>query len=219
MNTQASDCKPDQSCMPSIKNWRVISDWLRLPERQASSSSWLQGVSLYLSSLPWTHTCSTFTCCFLVRNKTVQNPLKIPLWVGFLKGTRLCTVPVPAPLLTLTQYPQGYVNQPMFSHDLFNWYSQPMLRVLHNSYSSQHWLMLRFLLIWYVSWQSAHLVIPSASKEPSSCVWYDQWCTKLPIENLISLGSCNMQLPNSVYYIYVTSVYQSKWPVQWSLVH
>ena len=34
----------------------------------------------------------------------------------------------------------------MFSHGLCDWYSQPMLRDLHNSYSSQCWPTLRFFL-------------------------------------------------------------------------
>ena len=38
----------------------------------------------------------------------------------------------------------------MDSHGLCNWYSQPTPRSLHNSYSSQCWPMLRFLLISYV---------------------------------------------------------------------
>ena len=38
----------------------------------------------------------------------------------------------------------------MDSHGLCNWYSQPMLRVLHNSYSSWCQPMLRFFLISYI---------------------------------------------------------------------
>jgi len=41
--------------------------------------------------------------------------------------------------------------QPMFSHGLCNWYSQPTVRFLHNSYSSQCQPMLRFSLISYIS--------------------------------------------------------------------
>ena len=107
----------------------------------------------------------------------------------------------------------------MNSHGLCNWYSQPMLRVLHNSYFSQHWPMFRFFLIWYVGWQLACLVILSAWNVPSGWLWYDKWPIKLPIENPISLESCDMQLFNHRSYIFVTSVYQSKWPIQWSLVH
>ena len=70
-----------------------------------------------------------------------------------------------------------------------------------------------------ISVKVALLVIPSAANGPSSCLWYDEWCTKHPVENLISLESCDMQLFNSIYYILVTLVYQSKQPVQWSLVH
>ena len=58
----------------------------------------------------------------------------------------------------------------------------------------------------------------SAWNEPSSCLWYDEWPTKLHNENVRSLRTCDMQLSSSIYYILVTSVYQSKWPVWWSLV-
>ena len=47
----------------------------------------------------------------------------------------------------------------MDSHGLCNWYSQPTLRVLHNSYSSRCWPTLRFFLIWYISQRSARPVI------------------------------------------------------------
>ena len=107
----------------------------------------------------------------------------------------------------------------MDSHGLYNWYSQPTLRVLHNSYSSQHWLTFRFFLIWYVGQWSARLVIRGAWNGPSGCLWYDEWLIKLPVENIISLESCDMQLFNHILYIFVTSVYQSKRPVWWSLVH
>ena len=107
----------------------------------------------------------------------------------------------------------------MDSHGLCNWYSQPTLRVLHNSYSSRHQPTLGFFLIWYVSWWSARPVIHSAWNGPSSCLWYDEWPIKLPIENTISLESCDKQLFNYRSYIFVTSVYQSKRPIWWSPVH
>ena len=44
-------------------------------------------------------------------------------------------------------------SQPMFSHGLCNSYSQPMVRILCHSYSSWHWLTLRFLLNSYISQQ------------------------------------------------------------------
>ena len=43
----------------------------------------------------------------------------------------------------------------MDSHGLCNWYSQPTPRFLNNSYSSQCWPTLRFLLILYVGRWSA----------------------------------------------------------------
>ena len=79
--------------------------------------------------------------------------------------------------------------------------------------------MFRFFLIWYVGRRSAHPVIHGAWNGPSGCVWYDEWPTKLPAENIISLEGCDMQLFNHRSYIFVTSVYQSKQPVQWSPVH
>ena len=107
----------------------------------------------------------------------------------------------------------------MDSHGLCEWYSQPTLRVLHNSYSSWHRPTFRFFLIWYVSRRLARPVIRSAWNEPSSCLWYDKWPIKLPFKNIILLESCDMQLFNHRSYIFVTSVYQSKRPFQWSLVH
>ena len=107
----------------------------------------------------------------------------------------------------------------MDSHGLCNWYSQPMLRVLHNAYSSQRWPMLRFFLIWYVGWRSARLVICGAWNGPSGCLWYDEWPTKFHKENVISLETCDIQLSNSMYYILVTSVYEPKQPFCWPLEH
>ena len=107
----------------------------------------------------------------------------------------------------------------MDSHGLCNWYSQPTLRVLHNSYSSRRWPTLGFFLIWYVGQRLACLVICSAKNGPSGCLWYDEWPIKLPFENIISLESCDMQLFKHRSYISVTSVYQSKRPVHWSPVH
>ena len=59
----------------------------------------------------------------------------------------------------------------------------------------------------------------SAWNEPSDCLWYDEWPTKLHNENVRSLATCDMQLSSSIYYILVTSVYEPKQPVWWSLVH
>ena len=59
----------------------------------------------------------------------------------------------------------------------------------------------------------------SAWNEPSGCLWYDEWPTKLHNENVRSLETCDMQLSSSIYYILVTSVYESKQPVWWSPVH
>ena len=75
--------------------------------------------------------------------------------------------------------------------DIAFWqYSQPTPRVLHNSYSSQCWPTSRFFLIWYVGQWSAHPVIRSAWNVPSSCLWYDAWSCKLPVEYLRSMKSC-----------------------------
>ena len=41
----------------------------------------------------------------------------------------------------------------------------------------------------------------------------------LPVENLMSLKSCDMQHSNSIYAIFVMSVYQSKQPFCWPLEH
>ena len=46
-------------------------------------------------------------------------------------------------------------SQPMFSHGLCNWYSQPTARFLHNSYSSRCRLTHRFFLISYIGWRAA----------------------------------------------------------------
>ena len=61
--------------------------------------------------------------------------------------------------------------------------------------------------------------ISGASNGPSSCLWYDEASTKLPVEDITSLDSCGMQLSNSIHYILVTSVYRSKRPCCWSLEH
>ena len=106
--------------------------------------------------------------------------------------------------------------QPMFSHGLCNWSSQPTLRVLHNSYSCWHWLRPIFLCNPFVSWQPACAVISNAWNGPSGCVWYDEWPTKLPVEYLISLKSCDMQNSNSMF---VALVYHLEQPIKWSLVH
>ena len=74
-------------------------------------------------------------------------------------------------------------------------------------------------LIWYVGRRSACPVIPGAWNVPSSCLWYGEWPIKLSIENIILLESCDMQLFNHRSYIFVTSVYQSRWPAWWSPVH
>ena len=62
-------------------------------------------------------------------------------------------------------------------------------------------------------------VISGASNGPSGCLQDDECSTKLPVENFISLKSCDMQLSNSIHYIFVTSGYQSKQPVLCSPVH
>ena len=87
------------------------------------------------------------------------------------------------------------------------WFSQPTVSLLHNWYFSWHWLTFRFFLIWYVGQWLALPVIPWASNGPSSCLWYDEWPTKLPIENVISLESCDMQLFNCRLHMCVTSGY------------
>ena len=107
----------------------------------------------------------------------------------------------------------------MFSHGLCKWYSQQTLRVLHNSYSSPHWLMLRFLHIWYVG---QHV-------SPFSDLWYIKWTIQLfviwqvsikhPVEYITLMESCDMQDSNSISNMFVTLAYQWKWPLQWSLVH
>ena len=70
-----------------------------------------------------------------------------------------------------------------------------------------------------ISVKAACLVISGASNGPFSCFWYDEWSTELPVEYLISLESCDIQLSNSTHYICITSIYESKWPIWWSLVH
>ena len=63
----------------------------------------------------------------------------------------------------------------------------------------------------------ACLVISGASNGPSDCWWYDESSTALPVENLISLESCERQHSNCICYIFVMSVYQSKQPFCWPL--
>ena len=48
-----------------------------------------------------------------------------------------------------------WLCQPMFSHGLCNWYSQPMTRFLHNSYSSRRRPTHRFFLISYIGRRAA----------------------------------------------------------------
>ena len=67
--------------------------------------------------------------------------------------------------------------------------------------------------------KAARLTISGAWNGPSGCLWYDEWSAEFPIEFLVSLESCDMQLFNSISYICVSVVYESKRPVQQSPVH
>ena len=67
--------------------------------------------------------------------------------------------------------------------------------------------------------EAALLVISGASNRPSSCLWYDEWSTELSLKYPTSLESYDRQDCNSTSNIFVISVHQSKWPLQWSLVH
>ena len=60
-------------------------------------------------------------------------------------------------------------------------------------------------------------MISSASNGPCGCLWYDGRSTELPVKDITSLESCDMQLSNSIHYILVTLVYRSKQPLCWSL--
>ena len=91
----------------------------------------------------------------------------------------------------------------MDSHGLYDWYSQPTLRVLHNSYSSRRWLTLRFFLISYVGRRSARPVIRGAWNVPSGCLWYDGWSCKLLVENLRSMESCMICRTPTIYQTYL----------------
>ena len=78
--------------------------------------------------------------------------------------------------------------------------------------------------IWYIcnvsiSVKVALLLTSGASDRLCGYLWYDQCSTELSIENNISLESCDTQHSNSKYYIIVASLYDSKQPCPWSLVH
>ena len=99
---------------------------------------------------------------------TTHWPGLLPLGIGFRTpwlGGRLlwlATSPPAPPLTRSNQHPVskawlgntpfniGQQTHIMDSHGLCNWYSQPMTRFLHNSYSSWCWLTPRFFLISYI---------------------------------------------------------------------
>ena len=70
-----------------------------------------------------------------------------------------------------------------------------------------------------ISVKAASLMISGALSGPSGCLWYDEGTTMLLVQYLTSMESCDVQDSNSTSYICVTSVHQSKQPLQWSLVH
>ena len=104
---------------------------------------------------------------------------------------------------TASQHPHRHIHHIMDSHGLCDCYSQPTLRVLHNSYSSRRRPTLRFFLIWYVGRRSAHLVIRGAWNVPSGCLWYDGWSCKLLVEYLRSMESCMICRIPTIYQTYL----------------
>ena len=65
-----------------------------------------------------------------------------------------------------------------------------------------------------MSVKAAPLMISGVLKGPSSRLQYDEGTTKLLVQYLISMETCDVQDSNSTSYICVTSVHQSKWPLQ-----
>ena len=70
-----------------------------------------------------------------------------------------------------------------------------------------------------LSVKAAPPMISGALNGPSGCLWYDERSTKLLGEYPTSMESCDMWDVNETSFIFVTSVHQSKWPLQWSPVH
>ena len=80
-------------------------------------------------------------------------------------------------------------------------------------------LYIIYISILSMSVKVASLMISGVLNGPSSCSWYEERTTKLLGEYPTWMESCDMQDVNETSYIFVTSVHQSKWPLQWSPVH
>ena len=62
-------------------------------------------------------------------------------------------------------------------------------------------------------------MISCALNGPSSCLWYNDGTTELPLEYLILLESCDMQLSNNESSAFLILVYWLNRFIQWYLVH
>ena len=92
------------------------------------------------SSLSTSNFCVSLECdvtCYSLHHLYMMGQYRIHL--GWVKGP--CDKPG-----AVIQWERQHI---MDSHGLYDWYSQPTLRVLHNSYSSWRRPTLRFFLIWY----------------------------------------------------------------------
>ena len=139
--TAVGDGKEFQKFCPDWKKGVLWDQWIKF------------GVECFSKGLPMIYRIDDILIMYpeidppmAVQSKTINTP--IPIGTHADGGPELPTITM--------------CSQPMFSHGLCDSYSQPTIRILHHSYSSQRRPTLRFLLISYVGQRSAGPMISGA---------------------------------------------------------